>query len=158
MEQQKDEISSLKSERTLRYQREHERRLQRLVPLLIIAAIGVFIAKQEVPAVDSWISRLINARAWEATEACNAAALAAAINPAFARLEKRGRAEQTGDGFYVGKVVVAELDAEGVQQRYRFSCNVSSGGEVVAIGKDGAGAREAGQSIPPPGEDEAFRP
>ena len=75
MEQQKHEISSLKSERTLRHQREHERRLQRLVPLMIIAGIGVFIARQEVPAVDRWISRLVNAPAWEATEACNRAAV-----------------------------------------------------------------------------------
>lgn len=145
MEQQKEEISSLKSDRTLRHQRERERRLQRVLPLLIFAAIGVFIAKQEVPAVDRWISRLVNAPAWDATEACNRAAIAAASNPDFARLEKRGKTASTSDGFYVSEVVVAELDAAGEQRRYRFSCNVSSTGEVVALSAAGVEHRQTVQ-------------
>lgn len=149
MNQQKEELSSLKSDRTLRYQRDHKRRLQRLLPLLIVAAIGVFIAKQEVPAVDRWISRLLNAQAWDATEACNKAAIAAASSPAFARLVNRGKAESTSDGFYVSKVVVAELDTAGEQRRYHFSCNVSSAGEVVALSEAGEEPRVTGQSAAP---------
>lgn len=145
VEQQKEEYSSLKSDRTLRHQRERERRLRRVLPLLIFAGIGVFIAKQEVPAVDRWISRLVNAPAWDATEACNKAAIAATSNPDFARLVKRGKAESTSNGFYVSKVVVTELDAAGEQHRYRFSCNVSSAGEVVALSEAGVEPRETGQ-------------
>lgn len=155
MDQQKEQISSLKSDRTLRHQRERERRLQRLLPVLIFAAIGLFIAKQEVPAVDRWISRLLNAQAWDATEACNRAAIAAASNPAFARLVKRGRAEPTSDGFYVSKVVVAELDATGEQRSYHFSCNVNSAGEVVALSEAVVEPRQAEQPAAPLPQDTA---
>lgn len=153
MKQEQEEISSLKSDRTLRYQRERQRRVQRLLPLLVFAAIGVLIAKQEIPAVDRWLGRLIDADGWAAVEACTAAAIATTSNPAFARLVERGRAEATSDGFYVSKVVVAELDSAGVQQRYRISCNVSSTGEVVAIG--GGNGTVPGALKPDAGKDES---
>jgi len=128
-----NELRSLRSEGAERREREHRQRLQRLVPIIIFGVIGLFIAKQEIPAVDRWISRLIDADAWDAIEACTEQARATVAEPGFARLLKRGEAERTGEGFYVSGVVFSELRSSGAERSYRFSCNVDRSGRVVTV-------------------------
>jgi hypothetical protein len=135
----KEEITSLRSEGAMRREREHKRRLGRMIPLLIFAGVGLLIAKQEIPAVDGWISRLLDAEAWQSGEACRNAARAGIQQSGFARLLDSGQVERTAAGFYVGEVQFAVLQPSGDEQHYRFSCNVTHAGEVVAIGRDTEG-------------------
>lgn len=149
MKSPQEELKSLRSEGAERREREHRQRMQRLVPIVIFAAIGLFIAKQEIPAVDGWISRLIDAEAWQAIEACSEQARTRLAEPGFARLRDRGKAERTGEGFYVSGLVYSELHSSGAEKSYRFSCNVDQNGRVVAISDANAPAVPA----PGPAED-----
>lgn len=130
---EKETFSSLRSEGVQRREREHRRRMQRIVPLLIFSAVGLLIAKEEIPAVDSWISRLLDADAWNAGEACRRAALADMEQTDFARSTEAGDVEKTHAGYYVGGIEFATLQPSGDEVRYRYSCNVSQTGEVVAL-------------------------
>ena len=121
--------------------------MQRLVPLIIFAAIGLFIAKQEIPAVDRWISRLIDAAAWDAIEACTEQARARVANPGFARQLRRGEAEHTAEGFYVSGVVFSELHSSGLERSYRFSCNVDRNGKVLTVSDANAPVKNTVDSL-----------
>ena len=133
MQQKQENYQSVSSEREDRRGREHKRRLHRLIPLLIFGTVAVLIAKEELPAVDSWISRQLNADAWNAGEACRQAALGQLEQPDFARLLKAGKVEQTHGGYCIGDISYAVLQSSGEEQHYRYSCNVSATGEVVTI-------------------------
>lgn len=113
--------------------------MQRIVPLLIFGAVGLLIAKEEIPAVDSWISRLLDADAWNAGEACRRAALADMGQTDFARSTEAGDVEKTHAGYYVGGIEFATLQPSGGEVRYRYSCNVSQTGEVVALNRKESG-------------------
>ena len=128
-----DRIESVRSERQERRERAHKRRLHRLIPLLIFGTVAVLIAKQEIPAVDSWISRQLNAEAWNAGEACRQAALGRLEQPDFARLLKAGKVEQTSGGYYIEGILYAVLQSSGEELHFRYSCNVTATGEVVTI-------------------------
>ena len=133
MQRKQENYQSVSSARDDRREREHKRRLHRLIPLLIFGTVAVLIAKQEIPAVDSWISRQFNAEAWNAGEACRQAALGRLEQPEFARLLKTGEVKQTSGGYYIGGVLYAVLQASGENQQLRYSCNVTATGEVVTI-------------------------
>jgi hypothetical protein len=143
MKSPQDELKSLRSAGAERREREHRKRIQRLVPIVIFGAIALFIAKQEIPAVDRWISRLIDADAWDAIEACTERARTLVAEPGFARLLKRGEAERTDEGFYVSGVRFSELHSSGAERSYRFSCNVDRNGKVVTVSEAGAPAERA---------------
>ena len=109
--------------------------MQRLIPLLIFGAIGLLIAKEEIPAVDSWISRLLDADAWNAGEVCRKAALADMEQTGYVRPTEEGDVEKTDAGYYVGGIEYATLKSSGEEVRIRYSCNVSRAGEVVALNR-----------------------
>ncbi|MGD2055861.1 MAG: hypothetical protein PVJ15_03570 [Gammaproteobacteria bacterium] len=147
----RDKISSLRSEGALRREREHKQRIGRIIPLLVFVAVGLLIAKQEFPVVDHWINRLISPKAWEAGEACRSAAQAAMPQSGFTRLLDSGHVEPTKAGYYVSDVQFAVLQSSGVEQNFRFSCNVTHAGEVVAIRRQAEGinnsAAESGTEV-----------
>jgi hypothetical protein len=132
---EKETISSLRSEAAERRERERQRRVQRIIPLLIFGAVALLIAKEEIPAVSDWISRLLDADAWNAGEACRKAALAGMEDAGFARLLDAGKVEKTSAGYYVDGIEYASLDPTGEERRYRYSCNVTWSGEVVALNR-----------------------
>jgi len=133
MQRKQENYQSVSSAKEDQRERAHKHRLHRLIPLLIFGTVAVLIAKQEIPAVDSWISRQLNAEAWNAGEACRQAALAQLEQPDFARLLKTGEVKQTSGGYYVGGVLYAVLQSSEEEQHHRYSCNVTSTGEVVTI-------------------------
>jgi hypothetical protein len=133
MKRNQETVQSVRSEREDRRERAHKRRLQRLIPLLIFGTVAVLIAKKEIPAVDSWISRQLNAEAWNAGEACRQAALGRLEQPDFARLLETGKVEQTSGGYYIGGISYAVLQSSGEELHFRYSCNVTATGEVVTI-------------------------
>jgi len=128
-------LSSLRSEGAQRREREHRRRMQRIIPLLIFGAVGLLIAKEEIPAVDSWISRLLDADAWNAGEVCRKAALVDMGQTGYVRSTETGDVEKTQAGYYVGEIEFATLQPSGKELRIRYSCNVSQTGEVVALNR-----------------------
>jgi hypothetical protein len=147
MKRKQETFQSVRSEGAERREREHNRRRQRLIPLLIFGTVAVLIAKQEIPAVDSWISRLLDADAWNAGEACRQAALGRLEQPDFARLLKPGKVEQTRGGYYIGGILYSVLEPSGEEQRYRYSCNVTPAGEVVTINRRGYSAEDAAEGL-----------
>ena len=132
---EKETISSLRSEGAERREREQQRRVQRIIPLLIFGTVALFIAKEEIPAVDSWVSRLLDADAWNAGEACRKAVLAGMEQADFARLLDAGKVEKTSAGYYVDGIEYANLEPTGEEHHYHYSCNVTHSGEVVALNR-----------------------
>ena len=133
MNHRREAFQSGRNSGTERREREHNRGRQRLIPLLIFGTVAVVIAKHEVPAVDSWISRMLNAEAWNAGEACRQAALDQLEQPDFARLQKLGKVERTSGGYFIGGILYTLLHASGEEQHYHYNCNVTLSGEVVTI-------------------------
>ena len=124
--------------RTLRSQRRDDRPggrqiHGRVAALLVFGAIAVLIAKREIPWFDSWVERMLDESAWLAAEQCRDMARSQTGDPEFARLLKSGRTEKTPGGYHVRDVDVAVLEGAGGERTYRFSCNVTPAGEVVAI-------------------------
>ncbi len=124
----------------MKREREHKRRIQRMIPLLIFGAVVLLIAKEEIPAVDNWISRLLDAEAWNAGEVCRRAALADMEPSGYIRATEDGEVERTQAGFYVGGIEYAMLQSSGEELRVRYSCNVSQAGEVVALNRQESGS------------------
>lgn len=147
MKREQETFQTVRSDGAQRREREHKRRLQRLIPLLIFGTVAVLIAKHEIPAVDSWISRLLNEDAWNAGEACRQAALGRLEQPDFARLLKPGKVEQTRGGYYIGGILYTVLESSGEEQHYRYSCNVAPTGEVVTIDRSGYSAEDAAEGF-----------
>ncbi len=124
--------------RTLRSGRQEDRRggrqlHGRIAAVLVFGAIAVLIAKQEIPWFDSRVDRMLDESAWLAAEQCRDMARKQTGEPEFSRLLKSGKTHKTPGGYHVSKVDIAVLDAEGGERTYRFSCNVTPAGEVVAI-------------------------
>lgn len=131
-----EKLRTLRSERSTQHARRSKRLHGRVAALLVFGAVAVLIAKQEIPVVDSWFSRLTDEQGWQAAEQCRAAARSSTGQAEFVRQLKAGKSERTEGGYYISGVVLAVLDDSGEEQLWRFSCNVSAGGEVVAINAD----------------------
>ena len=136
MKNEKEPMSSLRSEGALRREQEHRRRVKKIIPLLIFAVIAAFIAREEIPAFSSWVDRLLDADGWAAAEACRKDSLQATGLPGFARLLNHGRVETTADGYFVSNVNYAVLGEDGKEREYSFSCNVTRAGKVVSMNAD----------------------
>ena len=133
MKNEKEPMSSLRSEGALRREQEHKRRVKKIIPLLIFAVIAAFIAREEIPEFSSWVDRLLDADGWAAAEACRKDSLQATALPGFARLLNHGRVEATADGYFVSNVNYAVLGEDGKEREYNFSCNVTRAGKVVSM-------------------------
>ena len=136
MKNEKETMSSLRSEGALHREQEHRRRVKKIVPLLIFTGIAVFIARQEIPAFSSWVDRLLDADGWAAAEACRKGSLQATGLPGFARLLNHGKVQVTADGYFVSNVNYAVLGEDGKEREYSFSCNVTRAGKVVSMNAD----------------------
>lgn len=104
------------------------------MPLLFAAVFG-FILLDAVPSIGNWVEGFTAPDRARARQTCATAALAAAGEPAFARLIRDGEAHPTQDGFYVEQVVVGEKGDDGGEVRYAFSCYVDAQGQVVGTDK-----------------------
>ena len=133
MKNEKEPMSSLRSEGALRREQEHKRRVKKIIPLLIFAVIAAFIAREEIPAFSSWIDRLLDADGWAAAEACRKDSLQATGSPGFARLLNHGKVQVTADGYFVSDVNYVILGEDGKEREYSFSCNVTRAGKVVSM-------------------------
>ena len=156
-EQDKERLRTLRSGR--HEDRRGGRRVHgRIAALLVFGAIAVLIAKQEIPWFDSWVDRMLDESAWLAAEQCRAMARKQTGEPEFSRMLKSGKTQKTPGGYHVSKVDIAVLDADGGERTYRFSCNVTPAGEVVAIHGDTVNVDRLKVSNSPVWEDEDTDP
>lgn len=107
------------------------RKSTRLLPFLIIGAIMLMIAVQEIPAVGAWLQRWLQPDAWQASQTCQAAALALANRPEFARVIEPGKVHATQGGFYVEATSIGEMAASGGETRFTVACYTGSDGRLV---------------------------
>lgn len=110
------------------------RPLKYLMPLLFVAVFAMVLI-EAVPPLGNWVEGLTAPQRVQARETCASAALAAADDPAFARLIDQGEAHPTQSGFYVEKAIVGERGEAGREVRYAFSCYVDAEGRVVGTDK-----------------------
>lgn len=107
------------------------RQSKRLLPFLIVGAIILMIAAQEIPAVGAWLQRLLKPDAWQASQTCQTAALALAKRPEYARVIEPGKVNATQDGFYIEATSIGEMAETGGENRFSVACYTDSTGRLV---------------------------
>lgn len=112
--------------------------VRRFLPFLLMVLIGLFILKEQVPAVNHWFQRAVAPDRYAAAEACRRAALDAAAQPAYARVRNEGTVHETRNGFYVEGVEIGEMGADGAEVAYRFNCYTDPSGVLVKTHKSAA--------------------
>lgn len=118
-------------ERAVHAHRRSRRRLSKALPILIVLLAAGFIAKEQIPAVGSWITRIFQPEAWQALQACRQAAIGSLARPEFARILEGGNISSTQRGYYVDNIVLGEMGERGSEIRSRFTCYVDADGHVV---------------------------
>jgi hypothetical protein len=118
-----------------------KRRLGRYLPLVIFVLFGLFILKEQVPALDQWFQKLTAPERFAGGETCRRAALNAADHPGFARVRHSGTVHDTRDGFYVEGVEIGSLGDGGTETVFRFNCYVDREGTIVSSSRVDIGTR-----------------
>jgi hypothetical protein len=106
-------------------------RIERILFPLIFALVVLTILADKIPAVHDAKEKLLHPVEYQALKACQAAALAAAERPAYARIVKPGEAHATQGAQYVEGVRVGEMGQAGDEVTFDFSCYVEPDGKVV---------------------------
>ncbi|HEY8555669.1 MAG TPA: hypothetical protein VIL43_14170 [Burkholderiales bacterium] len=107
----------------------------RVIAPLVFAAIVLMILSDRVPALRDARDRLLHPDEYRAREACHKAALAAAEQPAYARIVARGAVHATQGAHYVEGVRVGQMGADGGEVTFEVSCYVDPDGSVVKTHK-----------------------
>lgn len=108
---------------------------RRLIPLLFFVVLAAVIAHNEIPAFAHWWERMLAPQDWQARQRCQQAALAAAANPAFARVIRAGEVHSTSAGWYVDRLVLGEMAEGGAEQAVEYSCYLDSTGKLVQLNR-----------------------
>ncbi len=122
---------------------EPKRRPLRILAPLVFAAIATLILYDQVPWVHTTVERVLRPAEHQAREVCQQSALAAAGEPRTARLVAAGKVHRTSDAFYVERIVIGEMGADGKETRFSYSCYVDPAGALIR------GARGAPPAPPP---------
>ncbi len=117
------------------FSRRRRSRGGRLVPLLIFAGFGLFILKEQVPAVNDAYLGLVKPGALRALKACREAALTGSATPDFVRILEYGRAHPTLNGYFVDQLVIGELEKGRGEVRRAIECHVDVSGNVVDVSR-----------------------
>lgn len=111
-------------------------RFGRLLFPLILAFVVLSILADRIPALHDVREQLLHPGTYEARKACQAAALEAAEQAAFARIVAEGEVHSTQDALYVKGVRVGEMGPNGAEVTFDFSCYVGPGGNIVNTHKE----------------------
>ena len=106
-----------------------------LIPLLFAVIVLVILA-DKIPALNDAREKLLHPAEYQARKACQAAALAAATRPAYARIRAPGAVHATQKASYVEGVSVGEMGETGSEVTFKFSCYVDPDGKVVKTHKE----------------------
>ena len=109
--------------------------LERVLIPLVIAVVAIMILADNIPALNDAREKLLHPAEYQARKACQAAALAAAARPAYARIRAPGEVHATQGASYVSGVSVGEMGETGGEVTYQFSCYVDPDGKVVKTHK-----------------------
>jgi hypothetical protein len=115
----------------------------RIVIPLAMAIVVLAILADRIPELGEARDRLLHPTEYQPLKACQAAALAAAGQPAYARIRSPGQVHATQEARYVEGVRVGEMGPNGAEVTYEFSCYIAPDGRVVKTHKrppGGAGA------------------
>lgn len=119
----------------------------RFLPPLLFAVIVALILYDQVPAIRNAADRVLRPAEHQAQEVCQRAALAAAAEPRYARVVAPGKVHRTSGAYYVERVVIGEMGADGTETRFTYHCYVDPSGTLIR------GARgETPASDPAPGK------
>lgn len=106
-------------------------RIGRILFPLVFALVVLTILADKIPAVHDAKEKLLHPVEYQALKTCQAAALAAAERPAYARIVDSGEAHATQGAQYVEGVRVGEMGPAGAEVTFDFSCYVEPDGKVV---------------------------
>jgi len=112
----------------------------RIVIPLAIAMVVLAILADRIPELGEARDRLLNPTEYQPRKACQAAALAAAGQPAYARIRSPGEVHATQEARYVEGVRVGEMGPNGAEVTYDFSCYIAPDGRVVKTYKRPGGS------------------
>jgi hypothetical protein len=107
----------------------------RLLFPLIFAIVVLGILSERVPVLRDAREQLLHPATHRARTACHDAALAAAAQPAYARIVAEGEVHDTQGAQYVEGVRVGEMGPDGAEVVFEFSCYVDADGNVVKTHK-----------------------
>jgi hypothetical protein len=110
-------------------------RFERVLIPLIFAVIVIAILSDRIPALNDARERFLHPAEYQARKACQAAALAEAARPAYARIRAPGEVHATQGASYVEGVSVGEMGENGGEVAYEISCYVDPDGKVVKVQK-----------------------
>jgi hypothetical protein len=108
---------------------------RRLIPVLILAVFGVFIARQQIPAFADWWERTFMTAAWQTKSTCRQAALADLKDGRYARLLHGGDLHETPDGPYLTQMRFAVLGSNGQEQVVEYNCYLDSQGRLYRLNR-----------------------
>jgi len=110
--------------------------VKRLIPVLIMLAIGVLFARQQVPAFSDWWERTFTPDVWQVKQTCSQAALDTLKDSHYARLLDVGELHKTGDGPYLEGMRFSVLDSGGDTRVVGFTCYLDSQGRLFKLNRD----------------------
>ena len=128
---------------------EPKRRPLRILAPLVFAAIAALILYDQVPWVHTTVERALRPAEHQAREVCQRSALAAAGEPRTARLVAAGKVHRTSDAFYVERIAIGEMGADGKETRFSYSCYVDPAGALIRGARDAPPAPPQGTSSGP---------
>lgn len=110
-------------------------RIGRILFPLVFAVVVLVILGDKIPAVHDAKEKLLHPENYQARQACHAAALAAASQPAYARIVTPGNVHETLGASYVEGVTIGEMGQGGSEVTFPFSCYVEPGGKIIKTSK-----------------------
>lgn len=121
------------SHRSLRPEQRRGHPFRRVVPFVIMAGVGLLIARNEVPVVGEWWERTFFAADWKAGNTCREAVLKEAGRGRYARVLRSGKVHRTQDGPYVDGLRVEVLDDTGADRVLEFTCYLDNTGQLFRL-------------------------
>jgi hypothetical protein len=107
--------------------------LKRLIPFAILAAFGVLIARQEIPAVSDWWQKTFAPDEWRARDTCRKAVLDDARERRYARMLASGKVHKTADGPYVDGLRIVVLGTTGAEETIGYTCYLDNDGQLFRL-------------------------
>jgi hypothetical protein len=117
----------------VRSRKKRDRPLKRLIPFLILAGVGVLIARQEIPAVNDWWERTFSAEEWEIKDTCKQAVLEESSNRQYVRVLKGGEVHVTRDGPYIDGLKIVVLGEAGREEVMDYTCYLDNEGHLFKL-------------------------
>lgn len=107
--------------------------INRLIPIVMIGFMAIVVLRQEIPAFNDFFLSNSDPQGFAAIKACRDAALENATVEQYKRLIRHGESHLTADGYFVDKIVLGQLGADGGESRVAVTCHVDTAGVLVDI-------------------------